>query len=374
MEQIKAYFDHNATTPIRPAALAAVTSALADGGNPSSIHSHGRMARKQIETARKIIGDTLDVSAGQVFFNSGATEGNNTIIKGFAGERILVSGIEHPSIIDCGIPVETIPVTSDGTVDLNALATQLQTGPAPALVSVMVVNNETGVIQPIAEIAKLAKSAGARIHCDAVQAYGRIPFTRESLGVDFITISSHKIGGPHGVGALITAPNLTPPKLLQGGGQERRARAGTENIEGIAGFGAAANEATSTLDYFSKLSVLRDKIEQELVKSGTVKIHGQKSARVANTISCTIDGVDGDTLLMAFDIEGISLSGGSACSSGTVRFSHVLKSMGIEERANRAALRISLGWTTTEREVEQFITVWNKLRTRLLKDNPQLSF
>jgi len=297
MDTKNTYFDHNATTPVRPSAIAAMTLALSEVGNPSSIHSFGRGARKQIETARKIIGDTLDVSAGQVFFNSGATEGNNTVIKGFAGKRILVSSIEHPSVIDCGVNVEQIPVTADGVVDIAAFEKMVTTGGTPpALVSVMLVNNETGVIQPVAEISKIAKSVGALMHCDAVQGYGRIAFTRESLGVDFLTISSHKIGGTHGVGAVIVSPNTSLPKLLTGGGQERRSRAGTENVAGIAGFGAAALEAVASLSDFQKLSVLRDKIETEILKSARVKIYGQKSSRVANTISCTVDGVTGDTI------------------------------------------------------------------------------
>jgi cysteine desulfurase len=367
MDKKFSYLDHNATTPTRPAAIAAVTAALADIGNPSSVHSFGRHARKTVETARKIIADTLDVSSGQVFFNSGATEGNNTILKGFAGRPILVSATEHPSVIDCGIAVTPIPVMADGLIDMPRY-TQLVHDIKPALVSIMLVNNETGVIQPVTELAQIAKSAGALFHCDAVQAYGRIPFTREGLGADFLTLSSHKIGGPHGVGAVVVAPNTTLPKLLEGGGQERRSRAGTENVAGIAGFGAAAHEAISDIATFQNLSTLRDRIEQELNQSSHVTFYGQNAPRVANTISCIVDGVASDTLLMAFDIEGIALSSGSACSSGTVKLSHVLKAMGAQQRSNCAALRISLGYTTTEKDIEHFIAVWNNLRNRLLKD------
>lgn len=367
MKQEFTYLDHNATTPIRPEAVAAMTHVLTEVGNPSSIHHFGRVARKHIETARKIIGDSLDVSAGQAFFNSGATEGNNTILKGFSGKRILVSGVEHPSVIDAGIARDIIPVTKDGVVDLVAFQKQVTDNP-PALVSVMLVNNETGVIQPVAEMSKIAKSVGALVHCDAVQAYGRIAFTRESLGVDFLTLSSHKIGGPQGVGAIIVSPNMALPKLLEGGGQERRSRAGTENTAGIAGFGAAASQAVASIADFQKLTALRDKIETEIAKSKHITLFGQNAPRVANTISCMVDGIASDTLLMAFDIEGIAISSGSACSSGTVKFSSVLKAMGVEPKQNAAALRISLGWTTTEQDIEQFIKVWNTLRARLLKD------
>ena len=367
MKQEFTYLDHNATTPIRPSAVAAMTSVLAATGNPSSVHHFGRMARKQIEDARKAIAATLDVSPGQVFFNSGATEGNNTIIKGFSGKAILVSATEHPSVIDAGVTCDLIPVKPSGLIDLDLFDKMAREQP-PALVSVMLVNNETGVIQPVADIAKIAKSVGALVHCDAVQGYGRIAFTRESLGVDFLTLSSHKIGGPQGVGALVMAAGRTLPKLLEGGGQERRSRAGTENTAGIAGFGVAATEAVADIVKFQQLSLLRDRIETEILKSPRVKIYGQNAPRVANTICCTVDGLTSDTLLMAFDIEGIAVSSGSACSSGTVKISHVLKAMGLNSTRQSAALRISLGHTTTERDIEQFITVWNTLRARLLKD------
>lgn len=364
----KSYFDHNATTPLRPSARAKMLLAMDDVGNPSSIHSFGQGARKFIESARKIIADTIDVSTGQIFFNSGATEGNNAILKGFAGKRVITSAIEHPSIIDCGVNAERIPVTKDGIVDVSVLEQMIKSGEPPALISVMIVNNETGVTQPIEDIVRLAKSVGALVHCDAVQAYGRIPFTRESLGADFITLSAHKIGGPAGAGAIVVAPNIPLPKLVQGGGQEKRMRGGTENIIGIAGFGAAATDAINNLDDYQKLSILRDRIESELLKCPAVTINGKNAPRVANTISCIVDGMAGDTLLMAFDIEGIALSAGSACSSGSMKFSPVLTAMGIEPCPDRAALRISLGYTTTDKDVDHFIAVWNTLRTRLLKD------
>jgi cysteine desulfurase len=367
MSSQKSYFDHNATTPIRPEAREAVIRAIEDVGNPSSVHSFGRGARKLIETARKIIADSFDVSAGQVFFNSGATEGNNTILKGFEGKRVLCSAVEHLSLIDCGIQMELIPVTADGVVDISELKKMVVDNP-PALISVMMVNNENGVIQPVLEISKIAKSVGALFHCDAVQAYGRIPFTRESIGADYITISSHKIGGTQGTGAVVIAPNVTLPKLIEGGGQEKRMRGGTENVSGISAFGAAAQAAISHLDAYQTLSIFRDKIESELLKSSTVKIYGRDVVRVSNTISCTVDGVAGETLLMAFDIDGIALSAGAACSSGTTRMSHVLTAMGVEGKQDRAPLRISLGWNSTEKDVEHFIEVWNKLRTRLFKD------
>lgn len=364
----KTYLDHNATTPLRPVARAAMIDALDHTGNASSVHGFGRDARRMIENARGIIARSLDVSSGQVVFNSGATEGNTTILRGFAGKRILISAIEHPSIRDCGVETEKIPVTADGVVDLAVFEKMLHDGPPPALISVMAVNNETGVIQPMSEIVRLAKSVGALMHTDCVQAYGRIPFTRESLGVDILTLSAHKIGGPQGVGALVMAAGLTLPKLIEGGGQERRQRGGTENVAGIAAFGAAAAEAVAQLSAYAKLAVLRDRIESHLRPSNRITIYGANAPRVANTSMVTVNGVSGETLLMAFDLEGIALSAGSACSSGTSRFTHVLQAMGVEACGDIASLRISLGWNTTAEDIDNFIAVWDKISTRLFKE------
>lgn len=364
----KLYFDSNATARIRPEVISLVTEIMGETGNASSTHSFGREARRRIETARRQVAGTLGVDPQQVIFNSGATEGNTTVFKGFEGKRILASAIEHPSIMDCGVPIETIPVTRDGVVDMDAFKKMLSTGPTPALVSIMTANNETGVIQPVTEIAKLAKEAGAIVHSDAVQGYGRFAFTRESLGADFLTLSAHKIGGPQGVGAMVIAPGVTPYKLLQGGGQERRQRGGTENVAGIAGFGLAAEMACSSFDKFASLSVLRDKIEAHLLKSPQVKVYGKNVPRTANTCFLTVQGVPNDTLLMAFDLEGVAVSAGSACSSGSIRLSNVLGAMGVLPDPLLASLRISLGITTTEKDVEELCAVWDKLRARLLKE------
>ena len=362
----KIYFDANSTAPIRPEVIHLMSEIMGRVGNASSVHGFGRDARKAIEDARRIISSTLDVDAAQIIFNSGATEGNITVLKGFEGQRILVSAIEHPSIIDSGIPHEVIPVTSDGVVDLEAYKKMLSSAPAPALVSVMLANNETGVIQPIEEVAKLAKEAGAMFHCDAVQAYGRIPFTRASIHADFVTISAHKIGGPQGVGALVIAPGVKPYRLFQGGGQEKRQRGGTENVAGIAGFGLAAEMACGSIEEFQKLSVLRDEINAHFMTCESVSIYGANTTRTANTSLIRIEGLSNDTLLMAFDLEGIAVSAGSACSSGKSSLSHVVYAMG-EKSPNVATLRISLPRNTGEKEVEQLLAVWDKLRERLLK-------
>lgn len=362
------YLDCNATAPVRPQVIDLMGQILAEPGNASSVHGAGRQARKHVEDARGQIARAFAVGPQQVIFNSGATEGNNTIIKGFAGRRILISAIEHASLVDSGVDAETIPVTADGIVDLAALERMLTQTPGTALVSVMMVNNETGVIQPVAEIAKLAKAHGALFHTDAVQALGRIAFTRESVGADFITVSSHKLGGPQGAGAIIMAPKAPLPKLIHGGGQERRQRAGTENIAAIAGFGLAVEIAMQEMTQYQGLATLRDKIESAL-NSGTnsVRIHGKDVSRVANTTSFSLTGSTSETLLLALDLEGIAISSGSACSSGTVKPSHVLTAMGIGTQEAGCALRVSLGWNTSEQDVEDFISAWDKVRQRVLK-------
>ena len=362
------YLDYNATTPIRPEVISRMAEVMAIPGNASSIHGPGRTARKVIEDARAQLAATLDVGAQQIIFNSGATEGNNTLLKGFAGQRVLVSAIEHASVIESGVKTEIIPVTPDGVIDLEAYKRILYNGEKPGLVSVMLVNNETGVIQPIKEIAALAHEAGALIHTDAVQALGRIPFTRESLGVDFITLSAHKLGGPQGAGAIIMAPKAPLPKLIHGGGQERRQRAGTENIAGIAGFGLAAELAAAQRDTYQELAKKRASLEDFLLSStNTLRIHGRNSPRVANTISLSLTGTTSETLLMAFDLEGVALSSGSACSSGTVKPSHVLLAMGVPEEEAKCSLRISFGWNTSDTDLEDFKIAWDKVRTRILK-------
>ncbi len=362
------YLDYNATTPIRPEVISRMGEIMALPGNASSIHGPGREARKVIEDARAQLAAPLDVGPQQIIFNSGATEGNNTILKGFAGKRVLVSAIEHASVIESGVTTEIIPVTAEGVVDLEAYKRILYNGESPGLVSVMLVNNETGVIQPVAEIAALAHEAGALVHCDAVQALGRIPFTRESLGVDFLTLSAHKLGGPQGAGAIIMAAKAPLPKLIHGGGQERRQRAGTENVAAIAGFGLAAKLAVEHMAQYLALAAKRDALEEYLLTSTNgLRIHGRNAPRVANTISLSLTGTTSETLLMAFDLEGVALSSGSACSSGTVKPSHVLLAMGISEEEAKCALRISFGWQTTDAELEDFKAAWDKVRARILK-------
>ena len=357
------YLDYNATAPLRPEAIDAMTRALAEPHNASSVHSYGREGRKIIEDARQTIAALINAPVNQIIFNSGATEGNNTVLKFFANERILASSIEHPSVLDAAPNAERIPVAKDGVADLNALEKLLKNDRA-ALVSVMMVNNETGAVQPIKEIAAIAHSHGALFHCDATQAIGRMPI--DMTGIDFMTFSAHKLGGPQGIGALVLGLCGVTPTLLDGCGQEKKARAGTENVAAIAGFGAAC--AVANAQEFQKLSAMRDHLETELKKiSNEIVIYATNAPRVANTSMFSMPGASSETLLMAFDLEGIALSNGSACASGTVRASHVLKAMQVNDALAASALRVSLGWNSKKDDVEKLLAAAQKIVQRLKK-------
>lgn len=360
------YMDYNATAPLRPGALAAVTEALRAPHNASSVHAFGREGRGMIERAREKVAALCNAPPAQVIFTGGATEGNNAVISAFRGERVLASAIEHPSVLEAikahageYVPV---PVTADGVVDLAALEGLLRAGRA-ALVSVMAVNNETGVIQPVAEIAALAHRYGALYHCDGVQAAGRIPLDVQAAGIDFLTLSAHKIGGPQGTGALVMGICGVTPKLLHGGGQEKSARAGTENVAGIAGFGAAALAAAEDLARAPETARLRDALEAGIAAlSPETVFHGRAAPRTANTALFSLPGLSSETLVMALDLEGIAVSGGSACSSGRVGDSHVLKAMAAAETG---ALRLSLGWASTQGDVDTLLERWGRIHARL---------
>jgi cysteine desulfurase len=358
------YLDYNATAPLRPEAAALISEIGAQPHNASAVHAFGRAGRKYIEAAREQIATLCGAPPTQVIFNSGATEGNNTVLAHFKNERILISSIEHPCVLEAAKEntqnCERIPVTQDGVIDLAALETLLKKEKT-ALVSVMAVNNETGVIQPTAKISALAHKYGALYHCDGVQAAGRIPLSMTAMGIDFLTLSAHKIGGPQGVGALVLGLCGITPTLLHGGGQEKRARAGTENVAGIAAFGLAATLAQNT-----NLTQWRDHLETELLKiTPQTLIHGKNAPRVGNTSLFSLPGLSSETLLMAFDLEGIALSNGSACSSGRIEPSHVLTAMGASNKIASAALRVSMGWATQEKDIEHVLAVWSNITHRL---------
>lgn len=359
------YLDYNATAPLRPAALAAMTDALAEPGNASSVHGPGRRARRLIEAARARVAALAGAEASWVTFTSGGTEANNLALKGLPATRVLVSAGEHDSVLQAVPQGERLPLTPDGVVDLDALAAALEGTPEGTLVSVMLANNETGVLQPISEVVALARAAGAWVHCDAVQAAGKVPLDMAALGVDLLTLSAHKLGGPQGVGALLARPELPLNPLLQGGGQERRRRAGTENLPGIAGFGAAAETALEALSQAQDLVELRDRFEREIkLIAPDAKVFGAAAPRLPNTSCVALAGLGAETQLMALDLAGVAVSSGAACSSGKVQPSHVLTAMGATAEEAGAAIRVSLGWASTPADIDRLLAAWGDLYRR----------
>ncbi|MBL8790713.1 MAG: cysteine desulfurase [Rhizobiales bacterium] len=354
---MRTYLDHNATSPLRPSAREAMLVALDVGGNASSVHGEGRAARKLLDDAREVLGFALGCLPEMIVFTSGGTEANNMALRGVQAERVLVSAVEHPSVLAAarasGKPLDLIPVDGEGRVDLAALERML--GGPNVLVSVMLANNETGVIQPIADVVALARKAGALVHVDAVQGFGKIPVNFGLLGCDLMTVAAHKVGGPVGVGALVIRDGLVVEPLLLGGGQELRRRAGTENLAGIAGWAAVSRENPLNI------KVLRDELESSLESA---VILGAGAERLPNTSCFAMPGFRAETLLMNFDLAGVAVSSGSACSSGKVGRSHVLEAMGVAPEVAASAVRVSLGWNSTAADVRHFVTVWKQLVAR----------
>ncbi len=372
------YLDHNATTPLKPEVKAAMVQAMDLVGNPSSVHAFGRSARRAVDEARAAVAALVGVKPAQVLFTGSGTEANNFALRGFPGRPVLTSAIEHESVLAARPDALLFGVTRDGTADLDQLGRRLAEG-GPALVSLMLVNNETGVIQPVADAARIARAHGALIHCDAVQAAGRLPLSLPALGVDLMTLSAHKLGGPTGVGALILADGLEPEALIRGGGQERRKRAGTENLLGIVGFGAAARLALDQQAAAGKtaagltaadLVVLRDRLEREaLAAVPQARVMGAGAGRVANTSCLMLPGLPGETQVMTLDLAGVAVSAGSACSSGKVKPSHVLAAMGEDERSAASTIRVSLGWTSDDEAVDRFLAAWTAMARRSMPAN-----
>ncbi|MGY4308725.1 cysteine desulfurase [Bradyrhizobium sp. USDA 4369] len=378
----RVYLDWNATTPLRREARAAMIAAMDHLGNPSSVHAEGRKARRLVEDAREVIARGLGAMARRVVFTSGGTEANvlalSPGLKAPAGriERLLVSAVEHASVLAGGrfdsSNIRIIPVDPSGVVALGHLELLLAGGP-PALVSVMAANNETGVLQPVSQVAELVRRAGGVLHVDAIQAFGKIPMDINQMGADLVSLSAHKIGGPKGVGALVLGSGveeLIP--LLRGGGQERGRRAGTENVLGIAGFGAAAGAALAGLESDqARLGELRDRMEAGLGQVAGVTVFSCGVPRLPNTTLFTADRMKAETAVIGFDLEGIAVSSGSACSSGKVQPSHVLEAMGVGPAAAQGAVRLSLGWSTTEADVDRCLQAWRKLSLTLLKGSDE---
>lgn len=389
----RVYLDYNASAPILAPVRAAMQEGLALIGNASSVHGHGRQVRAAIETARQAVGQLVGADVGEVVFTSGGTEANNLALspgvfsnKIGGDPQLFVSSIEHPSVLN-GMRFERdairlIPVTSEGVVDLEWLEAALFAGISedeieagiaaysrPVLVSVMAANNETGVIQPSAEIARLVRKAGGYFHADCVQALGKMDIDMTALGADMISLSAHKIGGPQGVGALVLKDRsiLLRDVLIAGGGQELKRRSGTENLIGIIGFGAAAKallEAKgSNLDDIARK---RQRLEDGIIAvSPEAVIFGEAGERLVNVCCFGVPGFSAETQVIQFDLKGISISSGSACSSGKVERSHVLAAMGVDDDLSFAALRVSLGPDTSDEDIDAFLTAWAEIYGRV---------
>ncbi|MDL2400505.1 cysteine desulfurase family protein [Rhizobium mayense] len=380
MAATRLYLDWNGTAPLHQAARDAMLHALDLYGNPNSVHGEGRAARAAIEAARRQVASLTGAEPAHVVFTSGATEAANMVLTPeFRMGRtpltighLYTSAIEHPAVLEGGrFPKEKIseiPVTSDGIVDLVVLETMLSAHDKASglpMVAIMLANNETGILQPVYEAAKIAQAFGGVFVVDAVQAAGRVPLDIKAIGADFLIISSHKIGGPKGAGALVSRGEMLMPKpLIHGGGQEKGHRSGTENALAVIGFGAAAAAAVAEFDSRNAaVEKLRDRLEEGMrLAAPDVIIHGKDGPRVPNTSFFTLPGLKSETGQIAFDLEGLAISAGSACSSGKVGESHVLAAMGRDPKLG--ALRISLGFTTTEEDVDRAIDAFARIAGR----------
>lgn len=368
------YLDYNATAPTRPEVIEAVAAAMAEPGNPSSVHGFGRTARRIVEDAREKIAALLGADPAGVVFTSGGTEANDLAIRGSGPARIAVSAIEHPAVLATADTAAMVPAGPDGVIDLAALREVLegwrQAAPEDRLmVSLMLANNETGVVQPVAEAAEIARAHGTVMHTDAVQATGKMPVDLGALGVDMLSLSAHKIGGPNGIGALVLADGVEVTARIRGGGQERGRRGGTENVAAIAGFGVAAELAGRELDAFAGLAVLRDDLEARLLAAVPgLTVFGRGAPRLPNTSCIAMPGVAADTQLIAFDTDGYAISAGAACSSGKVAVSPVLAAMGATTEEAGSTIRVSLGLHNTAADVADFAAAWLALCRRVGAD------
>ena len=378
----RVYLDWNATTPLRPEARVAMAAAWDLAGNPSSVHTEGRQARRLVEDARHAVAAAVGADSRNVVFTSGGTEANVLALTpglfrkpGGPVTRLIVSAIEHASVLVGGRfapeAVEVLGVGQDGVVDLHRLRLLLAGGP-PALVSVMLANNETGALQPVAQIAELVRQAGGVLHVDAVQALGKISIDIKQLQADLLSVSAHKIGGPKGVGALVLADGVAGlDALLRGGGQELGRRAGTENVPGIAGFGAAVKAAMAGYSDMERVAALRQWLEDGLRQIRGTMVFSDSVQRLPNTTLFGVAGLRAETAVIGFDLEGVAVSSGSACSSGKVQPSHVLQAMGYGPEYSHAAVRLSLGWSSTESDVDRCLEAWRKLSGTLLRESDE---
>lgn len=365
MSPARVYLDHNATTPLAPEVLRAMLPCLGDDfGNPSSLHWFGQRARAAVEDARGRVAALLGAEPAEIVFTASGSESDNMALRGVAARArpprrgLLVSAIEHHAVLktaaalrEQGVALQVARVGEDGVVDLADLAAKLDG--TTALVSLMLANNETGVVQPVVEAARLARAAGALVHCDAVQAAGKLPIDVRALDVDLLTLSAHKLRGPKGVGCLYVRRGTPLGALVSGGGQERNRRAGTENVAGIVGFGSAAALAAERLAADAeRLGGLRDRLERRLLELPGALRNGA-GPRLPNTANVSFAGAEAEDLVIALDLEGIAVSTGAACAAGAVEPSHVLRAMGLPAERVQSSLRLSLGSSTTEAEVDR---------------------
>jgi cysteine desulfurase len=362
------YLDHNATSPMRPEAIAAFTAGLGQSVNASSVHYEGRAARQKIEASRQVLAELLQCKPQELVFTSGGSEACNQAIKAWdvstrPFQRILLSAIEHDAVIkaaeNAGLPIDTIAVDEHGLVSIEDLRRKLDE-PSSALVCVMAANNETGVIQPMAEIAALVRAHGSLLFCDASQAVGKMPISFRDIGADMMAVSAHKFGGALGAGALLVKQGLSLGALIDGGGQEGRKRSGTENLPAIAAMVAALQAAVQGLEAFASLAAERDRLEQCLVSlNPDLVVFGKGAPRLPNTSCFAVPSSRAETLVMGLDLAGVSVSSGAACSSGKVGTSHVMRAMGVASNVASGALRISFGWSSqAAHEVDAFIKIW----------------
>jgi cysteine desulfurase len=377
MSPVRIYCDYNATAPLRPEAAAAMARALELTGNPSSVHAEGRKARAAVEAARETVAAAMGACRDDVAFVSGGTEAVGLALRGAmraAGNVTLIaSAIEHDAVTTIAGDASTWPVSRDGVADLGWLRERVNEigakGERP-LVSLMLVNNETGVIQPVAEAAEIVHAAGGLIHCDAIQALGKIVVSVVDLDVDYLSLSAHKIGGPQGVGATYVKAGAPFVSVQTGGGQEFGRRAGTENVAGISGFAAAVNASLRDIGRYVSLGPHRDRMEARLKTAApSLQVHGASALRVAGVSCFGVEGLPSETQIMGLDLAGFATSAGAACSSGKVKPSRVLTAMGLGDSAARSAIRASFGWASRPEDFEALADAWIRMAARA---RPQL--
>ena len=374
MTVVRTYLDFNATAPLRPEAKAAVIAALEEFGNPSSVHDEGRRARAIVEKAREDVARLVGAKAAEVVFTASGTEGAGAVLA-MDWDTVIVSKAEHSAVLAAArraaerrARILEIDVTAEGSIDVVACERALETAVADGgqvLIALQMANNETGVVQPCAPLFARARELGAAVLCDTVQTAGRVRVDCAALGADYIVLSGHKIGAPKGSGALIVREGARFVPLLRGGGQEKNRRAGTENVAGIAGLGAAARVALQDYDGFERLRAMRERLEKGVRElTPEAQILGEGTERLANTSAILLPGRRGETLVIALDLAGIAVSSGAACSSGKVGRSHVLEAMGLDAEAAQSAIRVSLGWSSVPEDIDRFLAAWADIARR----------